>query len=274
MVNTAKCVRAGGVLIVALLLVMLGCTTTGPGGKESLILIPTSQEVAIGRGMAEQVRQQEQILQDSVWQAYLDSIGQSIVKVSDRSGLEYHFTVIESDQVNAFAAPGGFIYFYTGMLKYMDTEAELAAVVAHEISHVVARHSIQRVQKAMGAALAYDLIFGEEGASKATNVAINIGMSLAFAGYSREAEREADSYGIHYMVKAGYHPQGAVSMFETLAELGGAEYDNVFEGLTASHPETQERIKNARQQIEEMKPLSDGLVVGRDQYQQMLSRLQ
>lgn len=267
-----SCPRYATVTIATLLLILLSCTKTGPGGEESLILIPTSLEVAMGQGMAEQIRKEQKILPDSVWQAYLDRIGKSIVEVSDRKELEYHFTVLKSDQVNAFAAPGGFIYFYTGMLKQMDTEAELAAVVAHEISHVVARHSVQRIQKAMGAALAYDLIFGKEGASKALNVAINVGMSLIFAGYSREAEREADSYGITYMVRAGYDPQGAVDMFQTLAELGGSNYDNVFEGLTASHPETQERIENAKQQIRQMKPLSDGLVVGREKYQQMLAR--
>ncbi len=257
----------------ALLLILFGCTTTGPGGEESLILIPTGQEVAIGRGMAEQVRQQETILADSTWQAYLNEIGQKLVRVSDRSNLDYHFTVIESDQVNAFAAPGGFIYFYTGLLKQMDSEAELAAVVAHEISHVVARHGVRRLQQALGAALAYQLIFGEDGAGEAMDIAINVGMNLVFADYSREAEREADRYGILYMVKAGYDPRGALQMFQTLAELGGAEYDNVFEGLTASHPETQERIERAREQIEQLKPLSSGLVVGHEKYQRMLSRL-
>lgn len=265
--------RRAVVSVAALMLIMLSCTSTGPGGEESLILIPTSQEVAMGRGMAQEIAQQERALPDSSWQAYLDRIGQSIVGVSDRENLDYQFTVLESDQVNAFAAPGGFIYFYTGMLKHMDSEAELAAVVAHEISHVVARHSVKRVQKAMGAALAYDLIFGDKGTSQAMNAAINVGMSLLFAGYSRDAEREADEYGIHYMVKAGYDPQGAVEMFQTLAELGGAEYDNVFEGLTASHPETQERIERAREQIEQMRPLPSGLKVGREEYQQMISRL-
>ncbi len=257
----------------AALVLVLGCATTGPGGEKSLIIIPTSQEVAIGAGMAEQVRETEQVLQDSLWQSYLDEVGQKIVKVSDRKDLEFHFTVINSDQVNAFAAPGGFIYFYTGLLKHMDTEAEMAAVMAHEISHVVARHGVKRLQTAMGVAAAYELVFGEN-SSQYQELAVNIGLNLAFSKYSRDAEREADNYGIHYMVKAGYDPQGALQMFETLASLGSAGYSNVFEGLLASHPETQERIANARKQIQEMQPLPAGLTTGRDRYRNMLERLQ
>lgn len=260
-------------MTIALVTVVLGCATTGPGGKKSLIVIPTSYEVAIGQGMAEQIRQQETILQDSVWQNYVTEIGQRIVEVSDRQGIEYHFAVIESDQINAFAAPGGYIYFYTGLLKIMDTEAEFAAVMAHEISHIVARHSIQRIQAAMGAQLAYQLVFGDEGAGEALNAAIGIGMNLAMAGYSRDAEREADQYGVIYMKRAGYHPEATVNMFQSLAEAGGGGERNVFEDLFASHPETQERIANVKKQIDAMKPLPDTLTRGRDKFQQMLSRL-
>ena len=251
---------------------ILSCATTGPGGKQSLIIIPSSQEVSIGAGMAEQVERAEKLLDDPMWQSYLNEVGQKIVAVCDRKDIEYHFKVIESDQINAFAAPGGFIYFYTGLLREMDNEAEMAAVVAHEISHVVGRHSVQRLQAALGAATAYQLIFGEEGASRVLNVAINVGLSLLFADYSRDDEREADEYGIHYMVKAGYDPAGAMGMFETLAELGGGQ-STVFERLASSHPDTQERIANARRQIAAMQPLPSGVTLGQNRYQEMLRRL-
>lgn len=268
-------IRRSRVLQTALavgLLLLVACATTGPGGEKSLILIPTSYEVSIGQGMAQQVRAQETVHSDTVWQAYLDEVGQRIVKVSDRNDIEYHFTVIESDQVNAFAAPGGYIYFYTGLLKKMDSEAEMAAVMAHEISHVVARHGIKRLQAAMGVQLAYQLVFGDGDQSEALNAAIGIGMGLAFAGYSRENEREADRYGIIYMRDAGYDPRGAVDMFETLKELRGDHQASSLELLASSHPEADERIQNARQQIAQMQ-LSGNLTVGRDRYQQMLQRL-
>ena len=262
-----------GVLLLGVIL--LGCATTGPGGKQSLIIVPENQEIAIGAGMAKEVETTEKVLNDSLWQAYLNEVGQKIVKVSDRSNLEFHFTVIESDQINAFAAPGGYVYFYTGLLKGMESEAEMAAVMAHEISHVVGRHGIKRLQSALGVTLAYQLVFGSDGSSSETmNAVINVGMGLLFADYSRENEREADEFGIHYMVKAGYNPQGAVTMFNKLATLGGQQGEaSVFEKLSSSHPETQERISNAVNQIEEMKPLPCNLDFGTTKYEQMKKRL-
>ncbi len=262
-------------LVVILLTgILISCATTGPGGKKSLIIIPTSQEVAIGAGMAQQVEQTEKALADPQWQSYLNEIGQKIVAVSDRKDIEYHFTVIESDQVNAFAAPGGYIYFYTGLLREMDNEAEMAAVVAHEISHVVARHGIKRLQTSLGIAAAYELAFGEEGAGDVLNAAIGLGMNLAFADYSRDNEREADAFGIIYMTEAGYNPRGALGMFDKLAALSGGDGgSNVFENLARSHPQTQERIANAEQQIRDMGQLPDRLTFNEARYQQMLRRL-
>jgi len=260
-------------LSIVLSILILSCATTGPGGKTSLIIIPSSQEVAIGAGMAEQVEQSEKVLDDPVWQSYLNECGQKIVAVCDRRDITYQFRVIESDQINAFAAPGGYVYFYTGLLREMDNEAEMAAVMAHEISHVVARHGIKRLQTALGVATAYQLVFGEEGGSQVLNVAINVGLSLLFADYSRDNEREADSYGIHYMVKAGYHPDGAIGMFEKLAALGGGGDQGVFEKLASTHPATKERISNARAQIAGMQPLPPGVTLGKTKYQEMLKRL-
>lgn len=262
------------VIVLLAVCFLLSCATTGPGGKQSLIIIPESQEVAIGQGMAQQVEETETILQDSEWQAYLNEVGQKIARVSDRSSLEYHFTVIESDQINAFAAPGGYIYFYTGLLKEMDNEAEMAAVMAHEISHVVGRHGVKRLQSALGVAMAYQLVFGSDGTSEALNAAIGVGMNLIFADYSRDNEREADQFGIHYMVKAGYNPYAAKTMYDKLAALGGGSGgQDVFEKLASSHPATQERISNAVNQIEQMKPLPSNLQFNTQRYEQMKARL-
>lgn len=258
--------------ILILSLLMTTCATTGPGGKTSLILISENQEISIGAGMAEEIKKTEKELDDPDWQAYLNEIGQKIVKICDRQSLEYHFTVIESEQINAFAAPGGYVYFYTGLLKEMDTESEMAAVMAHEVSHVVARHSVKRVQSAMGVSLAYQLIFGSEGAGEALNAAISIGMGLTFASYSRSAEREADEYGLRYLIKAGYNPNGAVSMYEKLAALGGGDR-SVFEQLASTHPDTQERITNAKIQIKAMEPLPSGLKDNKDRYEILKSKL-
>lgn len=251
---------------------LLSCATTGPGGKTSLIFIPASQEIAIGEGMAKQVETEEKVLNDQEWQAYINEVGQKIVKVCDRQDIQYQFKVIESDQINAFAAPGGYVYFYTGLLKEMENEAEMAAVMAHEISHVVARHSVKRIQAAMGVTLAYELVFGESGSSQALDAAIGIGMGLSFASYSRSNEREADEFGLVYLVKAGYNPQGAVTMYEKLAAMGGGDR-SVFEQLSSTHPDTQERINNAKNQIDGMKPLAGNLQFNTDRYAKMKARL-
>ncbi len=257
-------------ILIALCIVVLSCATTGPGGQKSLIIIPSGQEVAIGAGMAEQVESQERLLADPEWQAYVNEVGQRIVVVCDRTDIHYTFKVIESDQVNAFAAPGGFVYFYTGLLREMDSEAEMAAVMAHEISHVVARHGIKRLQASLGVAMAYQLVFGQDGASEAMQAAIGVGMTLIFAGYSRDNEREADNYGIQYMVKAGYDPHGALGMFDKLAAIGSSHGEaSSYEKLVSSHPDTQERIQNAAQQIAEMTPLPGNLTANADRYRRM-----
>jgi len=251
---------------------LLACVATGPGGKTSLIIIPTSQEVAIGAGMAQELAQSEKTSPDSSWQQYLNQVGQKIVAVCDRKDIQYHFTVIESDQINAFAAPGGYIYFYTGLLKEMDSEAEMAAVVAHEISHVVARHGIKRLQATLGVAMAYELTLGGED-SEIVHTAVNLGLGLLSAGYSRSNEREADDYGLTYLVRAGYDPGGMVGMLEKLASLGGRSSSSVFEKLASSHPETKERIQNARTQIARMNVDRSKLIVRQEYYQRMRARL-
>lgn len=258
-------------LCIALMLLLVACVTTGPGGKKSLILMSTDQELQIGLGMSEEIAKSEKRLPDDVWQRYLNDVGQKIVKVCDRRDIEYHFTVIESDEMNAFATPGGYVYFYTGLLKSMENEGEMAAVMAHEISHVVARHGVKRVQTAMGAAMALQLIAGE-GGSELMNAAINIGMGLLMAGYSRDAEREADRYGIIYMKAAGYDPNAAITMFEKLAAAGGSGAGGVFESMVSSHPETQERIANARAEIIQIGG-GPGLTVNQKKYSEMKARL-
>lgn len=249
---------------------LYNCATTGPGGKKSLILISTDQEDSIGKQMAGQVEKENKLVQDTVIQNYFNEIGQRIVKVSDRKDLKYHFKVIESDQINAFAAPGGYIYFYSGLLKLMDTEAELAAVTAHEVSHVVARHGIKRMQQVIGLSILLDLALGKS--SQATQQAVSIGIGLALQGYSRENESEADEYGVLYMAKSGYNPDGMVGMFEKLQKISPSG-ENVFEKLTSDHPPTSQRIAESKKTIAGLGYQDSDLPVYKERYQQMKARL-
>ncbi len=256
-------------VIFPLVALLISCATTGPGGKKSVILIDSATEASIGQDADAQIREQNRMLTDTAWLNYVDRIGQNIVSHCDRRDIQYHFAIIDTDLVNAFATPGGHIYLYTGLLKNMDNEAELAAVMAHEISHVVARHGVKRLQAAMGVALLQQLVLGNS--SDALNAAVGMAVGLSFASYSRENEREADSYGITYMTQTGYDPRGAISMFEKLAQMSDGS-PNFFESLTMSHPDTQERIANAKEEISSMN-LSSNLVLNSDKYRQMKTRL-
>ena len=258
-------------LVVAV--IVAGCATTGPGGKRSLILISDAQEVEIGRQVDSQVRTADTLLADTLWQSYISEVGQRIVAVCDRPNLDYQFHVIKSDQINAFAIPGGFVYFYTGILQMMDNEAELAAVMAHEISHVVARHSVKSIQAAEGGMQLLDLILGEKSQGAAGQVA-GIAMGLALTGYGRSNELEADEFGLYYMQKAGYNPHASKTMFTKLAELSGSRGERgFFENLLASHPETQERIRKIDSGIAAMPRSVDDLPYYEDRYQLMKKRL-
>ncbi len=252
-------------LFIAMILVLslgLSCATTGPGGKKDLILISTAQEVQLGQEFDKQVRAESKILNNQAWQDYFNRVGQSIVAVSDRKDIEYHFTVIESPDINAFAVPGGYVYIYTGLLDIIDNEAQFAAVTAHEVSHVVARHSIKRMQQVLGVTLLYQIVMGEA-SSDAVDAAIGLGLNIALSGYSRDYEREADKYGVYYMEVAGYNPDGAIGLFEQLQKAEGSGGGNsFFENLFASHPETQERIQNVEGELAQFPPA----VLNRDKH--------
>lgn len=251
---------------------VLSCVTTGPGGKQSFVMISDDQEVEIGKNVDAEVRGKEKILPDSTWQRYLAEVGQKIVKVCDRQEIEYHFAVIQSDQINAFATPGGFVYFYSGILNMMDNEAEMAAVMAHEISHVVGRHSVKSLQTAVGLNVLLQLVLGEksEGSwGQVAGVAINLGLT----GYGRSHELEADNYGVFYMQKAGYNPDGARTMFGKLAQLSGGQQQGFFESLTSTHPDTQERLDKINAEIAAMPRSVDALPKFEQRYQEMKKRL-
>jgi predicted Zn-dependent protease len=261
---------AGG-LVALILMSAAACVSTGPGGDKSFVMISTGQEVAMGREMHEQILKENKALPDTAWQNYLARVGKAVVAVSDRKDLDYQFTVIESPELNAFATPGGFVYFYTGILQHMETEAELAAVMAHEISHVVARHGAKKLQTVMGVSVVLQIALGDAG--QLTQQAVGVVLGLAINGYGRSMELEADRFGVAYMTAAGYSPEGAVTMFQELAEMGGGGSRNAFEKLASTHPETQERIAKIKEQIAAMPGKPRDLPVHAERYMTMRAKL-
>lgn len=256
---------------VSLFLLRFNCATTGPGGKKSLILISTSQEISIGQSLAKEVESQNQVTDDSILADYVNRVGQMIARLSDRADIPYHFKVLESPEINAFACPGGFIYVYGGLLKTMDNEAQLAGVLGHEIGHVVARHSVKRLQQVLGLQILLAIALGES--SQATRRAIGAGATIILQGYSRENEFEADHYGTLYMTQAGYHPEGMVQLFGKFKEMEKGRKNTFLDQLLASHPPTTDRIAKVEEHIKSFNLEGKQLVFGQEEYQKIKSRL-
>ena len=141
----------------AILLTVSGCATTGIN-KGDINLITSSEEVAMGKEFAAEIETQYEIHDDAELTAYVQSVGGRVAAVCHRKDIEYHFAVIDNDEMNAFALPGGYIYIYTGLMRSLDNEAQLAAVLAHEVGHVTARHSTERLTAMYGAQIAASLI--------------------------------------------------------------------------------------------------------------------
>jgi predicted Zn-dependent protease len=237
-------------LFTGFLFLILSCATTGPGGKKSLILIPTSTEIEIGRAVSFEVESSEKLHENQRVQNYVNNVGQNIAEVCDRKDLKYTFKVIDSEQVNAFACPGGFIYIYAGLMEIMDNEAQLAAVLAHEVGHIVARHSVKRLQTVYGYNILMDVLLGDRMSEVAFQM-INAATFLILQGYGRDNEFEADNYGILYTYRASYNPKAMVQIFNKFKEMEGNP-PSVFEQLLISHPPTQDRINKANKQIEKI----------------------
>jgi len=237
-------------LIIGFVFLIISCATTGPGAKKSLILIPTSVEVQIGEDVTREVESKEKLLTNQKVQNYVNKVGQKIAKVCDRKDIEFSFKVIDKEEINAFACPGGFIYIYTGLLKIMDNEAQLAAALGHEVGHVVARHSVKRIQSVYGYNILMEVVLRDEVSNSARQM-INAATGLILQGYGRDNEFEADSYGIFYERKANYNPDGMIQLFEKFKEMEKSP-PTFLENLLSSHPPTKDRINKANKEIQEI----------------------
>ena len=248
---------------------LAGCATTGPGGKKSLILIGESEERSLGAKMAAQLQAENSFVTDPAITDYVNRLGQRVARLSDRPGIPYQFKIIASKEVNAFALPGGYVYVYTGLLKQLDTECQLAAVLGHETSHIVARHGVKQLQEGLGLEVLGGIIFG--GSSETTKAVVGQGLALLQRGYGRQAEREADSYGVLYTARAGLNPEGMVQVLEKLDKLSGGSGGS-WETLSSDHPPAAQRAAAVRAEIRE-KGLDAGLPSDPNPYKNMKARL-
>lgn len=254
-------------LIIALTLSLLsGCAQNPVSGQADFVMMSEEQEIAIGRQYDEQViKKQYQVYESKALQDYVDSVGQKLAKQSHRPGLHYRFTVLDSPEVNAFALPGGYVYITRGIMAYLNSEAELAAVVGHEIGHVTARHGVrqQSVAQAANIGLTIASIFVPELNTNLAQNLTNILGGALLSGYGREQELEADRLGAQYLARADYDPQAIISVLrvlknqeledEKLAKQEGRE-PRRYSGLFATHPDNDTRLKQVVGEADKLAP--------------------
>lgn len=234
--------------LILILCQILGCATvqTGLDRQESIFII-TPQEVAIGEEVVRQIEKENKILNNPVLTGYVNKVGQKLAGVCFRKDIEYHFKIVDSKVINAFALPGGFIYIYGGALTAMDNEAQLTAVLAHEMGHVAARHGVKQLQKAQAYSILAGVFLKDE--KKTVTELANITANLIFLGYSREAEFDADNLAVHFAYQAGYDPRGMLEFFEKLKQEEKRQPGKL-EILLRTHPPTSDRISKIESQID------------------------
>ncbi len=217
------------------------------------------KEIALGKGLAQQVERQSKVINDPVVSEYINRIGQNLVRNSDAK-VPFTIKVIEDPSVNAFALPGGFFFVQTGLILKADSEAELAGVMAHEIAHVAARHGTRQATRGEIAQLAtIPLIFMGGAAAYGIYEASGLLVPLSFLKFSRGFESEADYLGIQYMYKTGYDPTAFVDFFEKVQTLEKRK-PGTMSKLFSTHPPTDDRIKKSQEEISELKPRPEYVV--------------
>lgn len=208
------------------------CLTSGMHVAEAG-LIGTKQEISIGKNTAQELEKKYGVVDDAALQERVTAIGQRIVGVSARKDLPYTFKVLNTEEINALAVPGGFIYLYKGLVDYMPSDEELAGVIAHEVGHIVKRHTVRTIEKNLGISLLFNILFQDRGA-----LLQNLVFNAIMADYSRDDERQADELGFSYAMQAGYNPYSMLLTLHKLKEKEGhAKY-----GLFSTHPDTGSRI--------------------------------
>lgn len=220
-----------------------GCATTGIN-KGQINIIASDEEVQMGKELSAEVEKEFTIYDNAEVTAYVQSVGDKVVRVCDRNDIEYHFAVIEKEEMNAFAMPGGYIYIYTGLMKDLDDEAQLAAVLAHEVGHVTARHSTERLTAMYGYQILASLILGDDPNFWAGLVA-NIFSTTGMLAYSRQNEYEADRLGLTYANAAGYDPDGMVELLTKFIDTERGEPGKLEQWLS-THPPSTERMARVR----------------------------
>src|SRR2546430_1295909 len=229
-------------------------------------------EIRMGKEYAQQVEASVKLVQDPVITEYVNRIGQNLVRNSDAQ-VPFTIKVIDSDEINAMALPGGFFYVNSGLILAADEEAELAGVMAHEIAHVAARHAMRGMTRSNWANIGtIPLIFVGGGIGYAVRSAAGIGLPLTFLTFSRGFEAEADYLGLQYMYKTGYDPQAFISFFEKVQAQEKKKPGTLAKAFS-THPQTPDRISKSQEEISKILPARAEYTVTTSEFDQVKARL-
>ena len=275
-----------GRIYLSLLLVvcsfLIGCASNPVTGKQDFVLMSEEKEIEVGRQAHQQILKQYRVYEDAALQNYVAELVENLATNSHRSHLVFHSTVLDSPQVNAFALPGGYVYVTRGIMAYMNSEAELAGVLGHEIGHVTARHGV-RQQSASTVTGVLAAVVGVATGVGAAADATNLASSALLRGYGREHELEADRLGAEYLAKTGYDPEEMIKVVgilksqeefdKQLAAEEGREA-RAYHGLFSTHPANDKRLQEVIRAADKFRSkkstpsdgrfleLTDGMVLG------------
>jgi predicted Zn-dependent protease len=237
-------------------------------------LYSLEREISLGKGLAQEVERSSKLIDDPVVTEYVNRVGQNLVRNSD-ARVPFTIKVIDSDEVNAFALPGGFFYVNSGLILRAQEESELAGVMAHEISHVTARHGTKNATKGelMQLATIPLILLGPGGwAGYGIYQGLNLAIPVTYLKFSRDAEREADFLGLQYMYKAGYDPNSYVTFFERI-QADEKRRPGTIPKVFSTHPPTPERIENTQKEIARILPAKQEYIVTTSEFDTVKARL-
>lgn len=238
---------------VVIALTLVGCAQNPVSGKQDFVMMSEAQEISLGRSADLDVRKQYKVYDNPALQNYVNEVGQQVAKRSHRPNLQYHFTVLDSPEINAFALPGGYVYITRGIMAYLNSEAELAAVLGHEVGHVTARHGVKQQSASQATSIGISLasIFVPELGTQLGHDISNLLGGALLSGYGRDHELEADRLGAQYLARTEYDPQAMIRVVGVLKnqELFDAEIAKQegreprrYHGTFATHPDNDTRL--------------------------------
>jgi len=253
-----------GALVVGAV-VLLHCATNPATGKKQISLIGEGREIEMGREAAKEISASMGLYDDDALSAYVDSVGQRLAATSERSHLTWTFRVVDDAAVNAFALPGGYIYVTRGILAHLNSEAELAGVLGHEIGHVTGRHSVNRLSKAQLGGLVLGVgTVAAQAASSSWGSAVDTGGQVLFAGlfsrFSRDHERQADDLGLRYMTRSSYDPHQMPGVFAMLEAVSSKAAGGRVPDWLATHPNPEARGRRSVAAVAALGDTSGGRV--------------